>query len=62
MSFKQLTGKTLRLVYMLGKWTLGIFALAIFVSLAFSLFEQSQIRNSIEDGMTRGMHIADQAN
>ena len=59
MSFKKLTGKILHLVYKLGKWMLGIFAIAMFVAVAFSLFQQSQVKNSIENGMTRAEVVAE---
>ncbi|MCK5382990.1 MAG: hypothetical protein KAJ65_04445 [Gammaproteobacteria bacterium] len=59
MNITELTNKILRLVYTLAKWVLGIFALAIFVAVAVSLFQQSQDKNSIENGMTRVEVIAE---
>jgi hypothetical protein len=58
-NFKELTHKILRIVYTLGKWALGIFALAMFVTVAFSLYQQSQYKNSIENGMTRAEVVAE---
>ena len=53
MNITELIGKGLWLVYTLGKWTLGVMVILLFAALALSIFHQSQVKNSIENGMTR---------
>jgi hypothetical protein len=49
----ELAGKGLRLVYTLGKWSLGVMVVLISGALVLSIYHQSQVKNSIENGMTR---------
>lgn len=53
LSFTELPEKFFRLVYALGKWTLGVIAILIVSVLVFSLGQQSLIKRSIENGMSR---------
>jgi len=53
MGIAEFAGKGIRLVYAFAKWTLGIVVIGVFASLALSLLHQSQVKGSIENGMTR---------
>ena len=53
MGITELAGKVFRVVYRISKWVLGIVAILIFAALALSFYQQWQVRNSVENGMTR---------
>jgi len=53
MNVTEWIGKGLRLVYTFGKWALGVIVIGVVGALVLSIFHQSQVENSIENGMTR---------
>ena len=59
MRITELAGKGIRLLFTAIRWVLGAIALLIFVTLALSLYQQSRVMRSIEQGMTQAEVVAE---
>ncbi|MEN8108493.1 MAG: hypothetical protein ABFS22_10865 [Pseudomonadota bacterium] len=53
MVITELTGKVFRVVCRISKWVLGIVVILMFGALTLTFYQQWQVKNSVENGMTR---------